>query len=212
MPDEKEHGAKWWIRYVLVPLAVAIIGGGGICSILVVAIPYIFPTPQASTNAPTTQVNPVTQIIRITELAKVTEIIPAPPTEIAQPTQPIYTLQPTITPLLTNTPIAVESSLCPDYIPRSQVQQWSVGEVSIDKVQPYLDDYERYRLTHIRLIGKAIPAGVVLATDFGNGQSYIWKTLPVKPIVHYHSWGLFETVAELQLPSSSDGSCITITP
>jgi hypothetical protein len=111
--------------------------------------------------------------------------------------------------LVTPTDIPL-SSRCPDYVPRSKIQQWSVGEIGKDEVQSYLDAFESGRTGGGFGEGDSIPAGVVIATDFGNGESYIWKTLPVSPIAHYHSWGLFETLAEYQAPSA--GSCKTIIP
>jgi hypothetical protein len=45
MPESTEQGSKWWIRYVVVPIIVAIIGSSGIVAIVLAVIPYIFTTP-----------------------------------------------------------------------------------------------------------------------------------------------------------------------
>jgi hypothetical protein len=113
-----------------------------------------------------------------------------------------------------NTPVSPPSpitSLCPDTVPRTMVSAWGIGAINVNDVQPYLDRYETYRKNGGGFIqGNSIPSGVVIATDFGNGESEIWQTYPVKPIVHYHSWGLFEVIDDFS--ASSPGSCVTITP
>jgi hypothetical protein len=51
-----EQGSKWWIRFVIVPIVIAIIGGGGITAIAVAIVPYIFPTPQSSLGSTTDKI------------------------------------------------------------------------------------------------------------------------------------------------------------
>ena len=53
MPEGTEQGSKWWIRFVIVPIVIAIIGGGGVTAIIVAVLPDIFSTPQP-TPSPTT--------------------------------------------------------------------------------------------------------------------------------------------------------------
>ena len=74
MAEEKEKGAKWWIRYVFVPIAVALIGGGGVCAIAVAVIPYIFPTPSPS------------QIINTPEVTVQSSTEVSQPIQVVQPT------------------------------------------------------------------------------------------------------------------------------
>jgi hypothetical protein len=59
-------------------------------------------------------------------------------------------------------------------------------------------------------IGDVLPAGVAIVTDFGNGESNIYLTLPVRAIAHYHSWGVFEVTSEYTAVQT--GSCMTIMP
>lgn len=128
----------------------------------------------------------------------------------SQPTpQPVATVtdipvQPTATPLPT-------TSLCPDTVARSVVSTWDIGATDKGNIQPYLDDYESHRKKGGGFAkGDTIPSGVIIATDFGNGESEVWQTYPVEPIVHYRSWGLFEVTRNFSAPS--EGSCITIVP
>lgn len=103
------------------------------------------------------------------------------------------------------------SSLCPDTVARSAVSTWGIGAADKSSIQSYLDDYESYHKTGSGFVkGDNIPAGVIVATDFGNGESEAWQTHPVKPIVHYRSWGLFEVIRSFSAPSA--GSCVTIIP
>jgi hypothetical protein len=137
----------------------------------------------------------------------------------SQPTpQPVVTVtdvpvQPTATPI---PPAGGEDdgfweipSLCPDTVARSAVSMWDIGATDKGNVQPYLDDYESHRKRGGGFArGDTIPSGVIIATDFGNGESEVWQTYPVEPIVHYRSWGLFEVTRSFSAPS--EGSCITM--
>jgi hypothetical protein len=90
MKDENEKGIKWWIRYVFVPLGVAIIGGGGLVSIAVAVIPYVFatPTPTQVTQA----INTSVPVIRQTDTPAALM-----PTQIIMPTSTIEIIIPTPT-------------------------------------------------------------------------------------------------------------------
>ena len=114
------------------------------------------------------------------------------------PVQPTVTLLPT-------------TSLCPDTVARSVVSTWDIGATDKGNVQPYLDDYESHRKRRGGFAKEdTIPSAVIIATDFGNGESEVWQIYPVEPIVHYRSWGLFEVTRSFSAPS--EGSCITIVP
>jgi hypothetical protein len=121
----------------------------------------------------------------------------------ATPPQPVDNAQPASQP--------TQSSLCPDTVARSMVSMWDIGATNKGNVQLYLDAYESQRKKGGGFVkGDTIPAGVIIATDFWNGESEAWQTYPVKPIVHYRSWGLFEVTRSFSAPS--EGSCITIVP
>jgi hypothetical protein len=103
------------------------------------------------------------------------------------------------------------SSLCPSVISRRTIEQWAqAGEISKPQAQTYIDDFDRMRKGGEYTIGTVLPAGVAIVTDFGNGESDIYLTLPVKGIAHYHSWGVFEVTSEYQ--AIQTGSCMTIVP
>lgn len=61
MSDEKEQGLKWIVRYVVVPIVIALIGGGGICSVVVATIPYIFSTPLSPNPTKAISASTITQ-------------------------------------------------------------------------------------------------------------------------------------------------------
>lgn len=104
-----------------------------------------------------------------------------------------------------------ELGLCPDTVARSTVSEWSIGDTNKDNVQPYLDAFESQRKKGGGFVkGDTIPLGVIIAEDFGNGESEAWRAYSVKPIIHYRSWGLFEVTGSFSAPSA--GSCITIIP
>jgi len=111
----------------------------------------------------------------------------------------------------TSQPPMPELGLCPDTVARSTVSEWSIGDTNKDNVQPYLDAFESQRKKGGGFVkGDTIPLGVIIAEDFGNGESEAWRAYSVKPIIHYRSWGLFEVTGSFSAPSA--GSCITIIP
>ncbi len=116
----------------------------------------------------------------------------------------------TIQPTVVVTPASL-STFCPDTIARDTISTWDIGATEIDNVQPYLDAFESHRKRGGGFVkGDTIPVGVIITTDFGNGQSEAWEIYPVKPIIHFRSWGLFEVTRSFSAPS--EGSCITISP
>jgi len=97
MKEETEKGSKWWIRYVFVPLGVALIGGGGLCAVVVAAIPYVF---AASTPIQAAKVTD-TFVPSIKQTDTPTILMPAENSTIT-PT-PTFTITPTFTPTSTFT-------------------------------------------------------------------------------------------------------------
>lgn len=85
-----------------------------------------------------------------------------------------------------------------------------MGETSKSQAQAYINEFDKARTGGEFRAQDVLPVGVVIVTDFGNGESYIYQTMPVKPIVHYRSWGVFEVTSEYK--AVHPGSCMTIIP
>jgi len=116
---------------------------------------------------------------------------------------------PTSIPIQPTTPPIVPQ--CPSTISRQTIEQWAqAGEVSKSQAGTYINDFDRMRQGGEYAIGTVLPAGVAIVTDFGNGESNIYQTLPVRAIAHYHSWGVFEVTSSYQ--AIQTGSCMTIVP
>ncbi len=99
MKEETEKGTKWWIRYVFVPLGVALIGGGGLCAVAVAVIPYIFATstPTQVVQVIVTFVPDIRQTDTPAALMQVENSILTPlPISTFTPT-PTFTITPTFT-------------------------------------------------------------------------------------------------------------------
>ena len=100
---------------------------------------------------------------------------------------------------------------CPSVIERKVIEQWAqIGEITKTEAQNYINDFDRMRFGGEFDVGDSLPTGVAIVTDFGNGESTIYLTLPVRAIAHYHSWGVFEVIAEYQ--AIQTGACMTIIP
>jgi len=115
----------------------------------------------------------------------------------------------------TNTPLAQitatnTNTICPDYVSRSQIKSWAAIGLLIDSVNVgvFTREFNDLRSGGDYNAGTIIPAGVVIATDFGSGESFIFQNYPVVPLVHYNSSGLFETVGEFVAPYQ--GACISV--
>lgn len=89
MQSENEQGLKWWIRYVIVPLVVALIGGGGLCSIVAVLLSYFLSTNSDLTK---TVVSTVSAVIIPTN-TPITSPIPITPTPARTTKYEFVTLQ-----------------------------------------------------------------------------------------------------------------------
>jgi hypothetical protein len=102
-------------------------------------------------------------------------------------------------------------TLCPSSIPRSLVEEWNkIGETTKATAKTYIDEFDRMRVKGEFKPQDVLPAGVLIITDFGNGESLIYQQYPVRPIVHYRSWGVFETTDEYT--AVQYGSCMSIAP
>ncbi len=124
---------------------------------------------------------------------------------------PYPTTAPISTQIQPTTPSFVPVPQCPSVISRQSLEQWAqVGETSKSEAKIYIDNFDRMRTGGEYKIGDVLPAGVAIVTDFGNGESDIYLTLPVRAIAHYHSWGVFEVTSEYTAVQT--GSCMTIMP
>ncbi|NBD35974.1 MAG: hypothetical protein GVY30_08235 [Chloroflexi bacterium] len=117
----------------------------------------------------------------------------------------------TITQPVPTSPSVNSSSLCPTTISRELIEEWSqIGETTKDTTLTYINEFDTMRIGGEFAPHDVLPAGVVIITDFGNGESLIYQQYPVRPIVHYRSWGVFETIGEYTAVQS--GSCMSIAP
>lgn len=128
---------------------------------------------------------------------------------------------PTTPPTLPTQPPAIQTAVSPSFVPnpkcpsvisRQSIEQWAqIGEVSTkSEARKYIDDFDRQRIGGEFTINTVLPAGVAIVTDFGNGESNIYLTLPVRAIAHYHSYGIFEVLSDYA--AIQTGACMTIKP
>lgn len=102
-------------------------------------------------------------------------------------------------------------SQCPSVISRDLIEEWAqIGETSIAIAENSINNFDRMRVGGEYKIGDILPAGVAIVTDFGDGESDVYLTLPVRAIAHYHSWGVFEVTSDYNAIQA--GSCMTIAP
>jgi hypothetical protein len=120
----------------------------------------------------------------------------------------------TATPTATRTPTLTLPSqvLCPYSIKQGQIDSWKIGATDVSTVQSYIDRFNSVRLDNkgTFVAGDKIPSGVLVATNFDEKDATRWTQFPVTAIVHYGSWGLFQTKAEYTAPSA--GACLSIVP
>lgn len=103
------------------------------------------------------------------------------------------------------------SPKCPSTISRQQIEQWAqIGSTSKTEAKGYIDEFDRMRVGGEFSPQDTLPAGVAIITDFGDGESYVYQTFPVRAIAHYRSWGVFEVTSEYTAIQA--GSCMTIEP
>ena len=168
---------------------------------------YIVPSGTANSTTPTVIPQPV---ISATETQIV---VPVQATNIIQPSAIPTLFSP---PLPTNTIIPptsfVPNPKCPSVIKRQLIEQWAqIGDVSTkEEARKYIDDFDRQRIGGEFVVNDVLPAGVAIVTDFGNGESNTYLTLPVRAIVHYHSYGVFEITSSYT--AIQTGACMTIIP
>jgi hypothetical protein len=110
---------------------------------------------------------------------------------------------------------------CPGFISRGIVKEWSVVRETNDKekVMNYLQKFYKVFLENSSPKpvefhgGDIIPAGRIVATDFGGlGETDVWKNYPLQSVAHYRSWGLFETINDFYVPAGGGGQCLVIVP
>lgn len=122
---------------------------------------------------------------------------------------PVTTVPPTPTP-------SYAEQLCPFAVKQSEVDSWRVDEADAPAVQSYIDKFNSGRPNDeggAFEAGTTIPTGVIVATNFDESDAYDankWLNYPVKTIIRYGSWGLFQTEGEYVAPNA--GACRRITP
>lgn len=112
---------------------------------------------------------------------------------------------------------SIGANVCTGQIQRQKVAEWAtIGEVSTPRiVENHLNqNFYGLKAGSWDFTDKdRIPAGVLVATDFGGrGETTIWRSYPLRPVVSYRSYGLFETTADFVVPTGVTGQCLTITP
>jgi hypothetical protein len=124
---------------------------------------------------------------------------------------PSITTDPVVPPSV-SAPSTAASTLCPYQIKRSDVESWRIGVADVSTVQAYIRRFDAMRPGDGGAYrqGITIPGGLVLATNFDENDATLWQTLPVIPIVHSGSWGLWETTGSFVAPNR--GACMVITP
>lgn len=176
------------------------------CVAVIALIPefgqWLFPRESPPNSTSVTPVIQPTDAPPLAPVATNTPSVPTPPTVTRVP--------PTAVPSSTSPP----PSLCPDYVPRSTVQEWNIGATDVQTVDEKAEEFHTYRKWQIPPYGNfkkgdLVPAGVVVATAF-DGAGRKWSEFPVKPLVHHGDYGLFETLGEYIAPY--EGACISIVP
>lgn len=96
-------------------------------------------------------------------------------------------------------------------ISRSQINKWSIGETSFEKVQTCLAEvYDSPTLYRSYNKGEIIPSNALISSVFSSDDGVHWNRLPVKPVCINGNFGLFESTDEFTAPGS--GSYWRIVP
>jgi hypothetical protein len=107
---------------------------------------------------------------------------------------------------------SIGSNLCPATISKEIVDSWRTGEPNQTraKVQQRISESDRMRPDDVGSYkkGQAVPAGVLLATNFNETDAEAWRSYPVVPVIRTGSWGLWETTEEFIAPNA--GACLSI--
>lgn len=100
--------------------------------------------------------------------------------------------------------------LCPSAVRQATVTTWRQGEADATQVQVKIDEFNARRTGGGDFgVGALLPAGMVVATDFG-GAGRDWSEFPVQPLIFQGNWGLFETQQAYVAPFP--GACLTMHP
>ncbi|NWJ95072.1 MAG: right-handed parallel beta-helix repeat-containing protein [Chloroflexi bacterium] len=99
---------------------------------------------------------------------------------------------------------------CPSAVNQNKIQEWNIGATDLATVDNYIQLFNQERTGGGDfLLGAKIPAGMVIATNLGAAGAD-WTQLPLKPLVNYQNYGLFETTGEYTAVYA--GACMTIAP
>ena len=132
----------------------------------------------------------------------------APPSKTTTEAQVLSELE---TPHTQDSQTSSTTPLCPTTVSRDLVEEWGqVGETTKDDTLTYINEFDEMRIGGEFEPQDVLPAGVLIITDFGDGESLIYRQYPVRPIVHYRSWGVFETTDEYT--AVQYGACMSIAP
>jgi hypothetical protein len=86
-------------------------------------------------------------------------------------------------------------------VTRSEIDKWSLGETTVEKVQICLEEaHNRPVPYHSYDKGEIIPSNALIASGFWFDGGVHWNQLPVKPVCINGDWGLFESTGEFQAP------------
>ncbi|GEM_PF-6629997 len=129
----------------------------------------------------------------------------------------IFTLIATIVAILDYTaPLSASltpTAFCPAVLSNSKVNEWArIGELNDrDLARFYIDQFDEIRGVYGGEFGanSFLPKGVFIITAFGNsGDTLRYQHFDVKPIVHYRSYGIFQTTAAFR--TDFEGACMVV--
>lgn len=103
---------------------------------------------------------------------------------------------------------------CPLTISQQQVAQWVYGEANapVPQLRDAIAGFDRLRPGDVGAYPRdqTLPAGAILVTNFHEADGEYWRQLPVSPIIHSGSFGMWQTLAAFQAPTA--GACMTLVP
>ncbi len=103
-----------------------------------------------------------------------------------------------------------DNALCLNIIQASKLETWKKGEISETELKPFITQFDKLNGENPVEFkeGDRIPKDTLLKIDFTLNTNSDWKNFPVKPIVYFRNYGLFQTIAEFSAPTS--GFCLSI--
>ncbi|MBI5824036.1 MAG: hypothetical protein HZB18_08425 [Chloroflexi bacterium] len=109
-------------------------------------------------------------------------------------------------------PAALEpTAFCPDLLSQATLKEWKqAGEVLQPSIGRYIDEFDQIRGVNGGFgAGDVLPRNVFIITAFGNrGETLVYQSYPVKPVVHYKSYGVFQTTKTFK--TTFEGACMEL--